>query len=67
VTDRHEQFFFTRNDSRYLGDISLAGLRLCTGELISGLHDFASDRWQLRIFGLSTDVDKAVSNSNPYF
>jgi hypothetical protein len=64
VADRHEQIFFTRNDSRYQGDISREEVSgSATGELIIGLPNFASDRWKLRNCDLSTDVDKAVSNS----
>jgi hypothetical protein len=64
VADRHEQFFFTRNDSRYQRDISREVPGSATGELIVGYRNFASDRWKLRNCGLSTDVDKPVSNSN---
>jgi len=64
VADRHEQLFFTRNDSRYQSDISREVSGPAIGELIVGLPGFASDRWKLRKCALSTDVDKAVSNSN---
>ncbi len=64
MADRHEQFFITRNDSRYQRDISREVSVSASGELINGLRKFASDRWKLRKCDLSTDVDKAVSNSN---
>src|ERR1019366_5007133 len=56
--------FLTRNDSRYQRDISREVSVSASGELIIGLRNFASDRWKLRKYDLSTDVDKAVSNSN---
>jgi hypothetical protein len=64
VADRHELVFFTRNDSRYQPDISRVGSGFATGELIIGLGNYGSNRWKLRNCGLSTDVDKPVSNSN---
>jgi chromosomal replication initiator protein len=64
VADRHEQIFFTRNESRYRRDISREVSIPASGELIVDLHNFVSDRCKLRNFGLSTDVDKAVRNSN---
>jgi hypothetical protein len=64
VADRHEQFFFTRNRSRYQRDIGREVSASASGELIVGFPNFASDRWKLRNCGLSTDVDKAVSNSH---
>ena len=63
VADRHEQIF-SPNDSRYQRDISREGSGSAYSELIVGFGNFASDRWKLRNCGLSTDVDKAVSNSN---
>lgn len=64
VADRHEQVFFTRNESRYQCDISREVSVPGSGELIVDLRNSVSDRWKLRNFGLSTDVDKAVRNSN---
>jgi len=64
VADWHEQFFSTRNDSRYQRDVSREHSVPAGGGLIIGLRNFASDRWKLRNCGLSTDVDKTVSNSN---
>ena len=56
--------FFTRNESRYQCDISREVSVPGSGELIVDLRNSVSDRWKLRNFGLSTDVDKAVRNSN---
>jgi hypothetical protein len=55
---------FSPNRSRYQRDISRKVLGSATGELIIGLRNFASSRWKLRNTALSTDVDKAESNSN---
>ena len=63
MADLHEHFF-TRNDSRYQGDISREHSVPAGGELIIGFQNFVGDRWKLRNCGLSTDVDKTVSNSN---
>jgi hypothetical protein len=44
VADRHEQFFFTRNRSRYQRDIGREVSASASGELIVGFPNFASDR-----------------------
>jgi hypothetical protein len=44
VADWHEQFFFTRNDSRYQRDIRREVSGSATGELIIGFPNFASAR-----------------------
>jgi hypothetical protein len=64
VADRHELVSALVNDSRYQRDISREDSGSMTGELIIGLHIYASNRWKLRNYDLSTAVDKAVSNSN---
>jgi hypothetical protein len=68
VADRHEQFF----QAQLVHDISAKRTRdtrrevpgIAAGELIIVFGDFDMNRWKLRKNGLSTDVDKAVSNSN---
>lgn len=68
VADRHEQFF----QAQLVHDISAKRTRdtrreapgTAAGELIIVFGDFDMNRWKLRKNGLSTDVDKAVSNSN---
>jgi hypothetical protein len=42
--DWHEQFFFTRNRSRYQRDIRMDDTGSATGELIVGFQNFVNDR-----------------------
>jgi hypothetical protein len=44
VADWHEQFFFTRNRSRYQREISRDDTSSATGELIVGFQNFVNDR-----------------------
>ena len=64
MADRYEHNFCSRNRSRYLRDMGRDETVSATGQLIVDNGNLASDRWKLRNCGLSTDVDKPVTNSN---